>query len=46
MGILIVVVQLGITGLQKVRLMYLLDLFERRGEKGQRDLVCVWSAFG
>ena len=31
----------GSTGLKKIRLLYLLDLFEGRGEKGQCDLVCV-----
>ena len=31
----------GSTGLKKIRLMYLLHLFEGRGEKGQCDLVCV-----
>ena len=31
----------GNTGLKKIRLLYLLDLFEGRGEKGQCDLVCV-----
>ena len=30
----------GSTGLKKIRLLYLLDLFEGRGEKGQCDLVC------
>ena len=31
----------GSTGLKKIWLLYLLDLFEGRGEKGQCDLVCV-----
>ena len=31
----------GNTGLKKIRLLYLLDLFEGRGEKGLCDLVCV-----
>ena len=31
----------GSTGLKKIRLLYLLDLLEGRGEKGQFDLVCV-----
>ena len=31
----------GSTGLKKIRLMHLLDLFEERWEKGQCDLVCV-----
>ena len=33
MGIPIVVVRLGLTGLKKIRLVHLLDLFEGRGEK-------------
>ena len=41
MGILLVVIQLGVTGSKKIRLLYLLDLFEGRVEKGQCDLVCV-----
>ena len=36
--IALVVIRLGVTGLQKTRSVYLLDLFERRGEKGQCDL--------
>ena len=36
----LVVIQLGVTGLRKTRVVYLLDLFEGRGEKGQCDLVC------
>ena len=39
MGILLVVMQLGITGLRKIRLVYLLDLFQGRGENGQCDFV-------
>ena len=39
--ILLVVIQLGVAGLKKIRLVYLLDLFEGRGEKGQCDLACV-----
>ena len=31
----------GSTRLKKIRLVYLLDLFEGRREKGQCDLVCV-----
>ena len=31
----------GSTGLKKIRLVYLLHLFEGKGEKGQCDLVCV-----
>ena len=27
--------------MKKIRLLYLLDLFEGKGEKGQCDLVCV-----
>ena len=27
--------------MKKIRLVYLLDLFQGRGEKGQCDLVCV-----
>ena len=34
------VIQLGLTGLEKIRLVYLLDLFGGKGEKGQCDLVC------
>ena len=41
MLILLVVIRLGVSGLKKIRLVYLLDLFEGRGEKGQCDLVCV-----
>ena len=41
MGILLVVIQLGVTGSKKIRLLYLLDLLEGRVEKGQCDLVCV-----
>ena len=35
------VIQLRVIGLKKTRVVYLLDLFERREEKGQYDLVCV-----
>ena len=38
------VIRLGVTGLKKIRLsfsVYLLDLFQERGEKGQCNLVCV-----
>ena len=38
------VIRLGVTGLKKIRLsfsVYLLDLFQGRGEKGQCNLVCV-----
>ena len=41
LGIPLVVIQLGVTELKKTRLVYLLDLSEGRGEKGQCDLVCV-----
>ena len=41
LGILLVVIWLGVTGLKKTRVVCLSDLFERRGEKGQCDLVCV-----
>ena len=30
---------------KKTIVVYLLDLFEERGEKGQCDLVCVWRVF-
>ena len=40
MGISLLVIQLGVTGLKKIRLLYLLGLFQGRGEKGQCDLVC------
>ena len=33
-------IRLGVTGLRKTRIVYLLGLFEGRGEKGQCDLVC------
>ena len=36
----LMVIRLGVTGLSKTRVVYLLDLFEGRGEKGQCDLVC------
>ena len=39
--ILLVVIQLEVTGLKKTRFVYLLDLFEGRGEKGQCDSVCL-----
>ena len=41
LGILLVVIQLRITGLKKTKVVYLLDLFEGRGEKGQWDFVCL-----
>ena len=37
----LVVIQLGVPGLKKARLLYLLDLFGERGEEGWCDLVCV-----
>ena len=40
LGIPLVVNWLGVTGLKKTRVVYLLDLFEGRGEKGQYDLMC------
>ena len=40
-GILLVVFQLRVTGFKKTSVMYLLDLLEGRGEKGQCDLMCV-----
>ena len=39
--IALVVTRLGVTGLKKTRIVYLLDLFEGKGEKEQCDLVCV-----
>ena len=36
----LVVIQLGVSGLRKTRVVYLLDLLERKGEQGQYDLVC------
>ena len=41
LGILLVVIRLRVTGLKKDQGVYLLDLFEGRGEEGQCDLVCV-----
>ena len=41
LGILLVVIELGVTGLKKTKVAYLLDLFEGRGENGQCDLVCL-----
>ena len=41
MGIPLVVIRLGVTGLKKIRLVYILDLFRIREGKGQYDLVCV-----
>ena len=41
LGMLLVVIQLRVTGLKKTKIVYLLDLFEGRGEKGQWDLACL-----
>ena len=41
LGILLVVIQLRVTGCKNTKIEYLLDLFEGRGEKGQWDLVCL-----
>ena len=41
LGILLVVIQLRVTGLKKTKVVYLLDLFGGRGEMGQWDLVCL-----
>ena len=41
LGILLVVIQLGVTRLKKTRVGYPLDLFEERGEKKQYELVCA-----
>ena len=41
LGILLVVIRLGVARSKKTRVVYLLDLFEGRGEKGQYDLVRV-----
>ena len=41
LGILLVVIRLGVTRLKMTRVMYLLQLFEGRGEKRQCDLVYV-----
>ena len=38
LGMLLVGIQLRVTGLKKTKIVYLLDLFEGRGEKGQWDL--------
>ena len=35
LGILLVVIQLRVSGLRKTKIVYLLDLFEGRGEKVQ-----------
>ena len=37
----LVVIHMGVTGFEKTSVVYLLDLFEGREEKGQCDLVCV-----
>ena len=41
LGILLVVIQLGVTGLRKTNVVYILDLFEGIGEKGQCDSACL-----
>ena len=41
LGILLVVIQLEVTGLKKTKVVYLLDLCKGRGEKGQYDLLCL-----
>ena len=41
LGVLLLVIRLGLTGLKKTRVVYLLDLLEGVGEKGQCDLVRV-----
>ena len=40
LGIMLVVIQLRVTELKKTKVVYLLDLSERRGEKGRWYLVC------
>ena len=40
---LLVVIWLGVTGLKKTRVVYLLDLFEGREENGPCDLVWMES---
>ena len=37
LGILLVVIQPGVTRLKRAKVVYLLDLFDGRGEKGQCD---------
>ena len=39
--IALVVIRLGVTGLKKTWLVYLLDLFGEREEEGLCDIVCV-----
>ena len=41
MATLLAMTGLGVTGMEKIRLVYLLDLFEGKREMGQCDLVCV-----
>ena len=41
LGIPLVLIRLGVTGLKKTRVVYLSDLLEGKGQKGQFDLVCV-----
>ena len=45
LGILLLGIQLGVTELKKIKVVYLLDLFEERREKGQCDLVSLESGF-
>ena len=42
--ILFVVIPMGVAGLKKSRLVYLLDLVGERGEEGGA-IWCVWSVF-
>ena len=41
LGILLVVIRLGVTGLKKTRVVYVLDFFQGSGKTGQFDLVHV-----
>ena len=41
LGIPLVLIRLGVTGLKKTRAVYLSDLLEGKGQKGQCDLVCM-----
>ena len=41
MQIPLVVIQSRVTGLKKIKILYLLDLFEGSGEKRQCDIKCV-----
>ena len=44
LGIPIVVIRAGVTGLERARVMYQLDLFEGRGRRSS-VFKCSWSAF-